>query len=51
MVARMLKLFAALLLMLKLLHNYFSDATKLFLDLYAVKFLDFDVLFILIFYI
>jgi len=31
--AKMLKLFAALSLILKLLHNYFS-LTKIFLDLY-----------------
>jgi len=29
----MLKLFAALLLMLKLLHDYFDSLTKIYLDL------------------
>jgi len=33
LVARMLKLFAALLQRLNVLHNYFDDLTKLFSDL------------------
>jgi len=40
MVARMSKLFAALPSCLSILHNYFDDPTKLFSDLYLVKFFD-----------
>jgi len=37
--ARMLKLFAVLFIMLELLHNYFDNQIKLFLDPNLVKFL------------
>lgn len=40
LVARMSKLFTALLVVLGVLHNYFDSPTKLFLDLYLAKFLD-----------
>jgi len=41
--AKMSKLFAVLqylFIMLELLHNYFDNRIKLFIDLYLVKFLD-----------
>jgi len=40
LVAKMLKLFAALLSCLSVLHNYFEGPIKLFLELYLAKFLD-----------
>jgi len=40
LVARMLKLFAALSSMLQRTQNYFNGPTKLFSDLYLAKFLD-----------
>jgi len=38
--ARMLKLFAAFIERLSVLHNYFGNPTKLFSELYLIKFLD-----------
>jgi len=42
LIARMSRFFAALLIMLELLYNYFDSPTKLSSDTYLTKFLDFS---------